>query len=76
MEITVKVRYNATKERFESYDGKRYIAYLPFSEDEDSSNVINTKEILIGIISKKIGVPANRIDFKSKDFMGNWVFEA
>ena len=75
MEITVKVRYNATTERVESYDGKRFIAYLPFSEDDDSSNVANTKEILIGIVSKKMGVPTNRIQFKNKDYMGNFVFE-
>lgn len=69
MEVRVKVRFNASSERFESYGGNRYLIYLPFSEDKDS------KTIVIGILSKKIGVPAPRITFESKDAMGNWIFE-
>jgi hypothetical protein len=75
MKIVVKVRYNATKERFEPYDGNRYIAYMSFSEDEDSDGIINTKNILLGLISKKMGIPVNKIEFKGKDFMKNWIFE-
>ena len=68
MEIKVKVRFNASSERFESYGGNRYLIYLPFSEDKDSKNIV------IGILSKKIGVPTPRIIFESKDAMGNWIF--
>ena len=69
MEIRVKIRFNASKEKFESYGGSRYLIYLPFDEDEDS------EKIIVSIISKKVGVPERRILFKSKDAMGNWIFE-
>ena len=69
MDVQIKVRFNASKEKFETYGGNRYLVYLPFSEDVDS------KKILVSILSKKIGVPENRVAFKQKDVMGNWIFE-
>lgn len=69
MEARVKIRFEASKEKFETYGGNRYLIYLPFAEDEDS------EKIIVSILSKKIGVPENRILFKMKDAMGNWVFE-
>jgi len=76
MEIIVKVRYNSVKERFDHYDKNRYIAYLSFADEgDDSHKVVNTKDILIGMVSKMMGVPPARVMFKQKDFMGNWVFD-
>jgi len=69
MEVTIKVRFNASKEKFESYGGNKYLIYLPFEEGKDS------EDIIVSIISKKIGAPINRIIPKSKDSMGNWIFE-
>ena len=69
MEVRVKIRFNASKEKFETYGGNRYLVYLPFSEDKDSKGIITS------IISKRIGVPEKRVFFKEKDVMGNWVFE-
>ncbi len=69
MEVRVKVRFNASKEKFEAYGGNRYLVYLPFEEDKDSENII------VSILSRKVGVPENRILFNSKDAMGNWIFE-
>ena len=69
MEVTIKIRFNASKEKFESYGGNRYLVYLPFEEDSDSESII------AGILSRKIGTPEKRVLFKSKDSMGNWIFE-
>ena len=69
MEVKVKIRFDASSERFESYGGNRYLIYLPFGEDKDAMNVI------IGLLSRKIGVPIPKIKFQGKDVMGNWTFE-
>jgi len=69
MEVTIKVRFNASKEKFESYGPNKHLIYLPFEEDADSEKVIAT------ILSRKLGTPESRIIFKSKDAMGNWVFQ-
>ena len=69
MEVTIKVRFNASKEKFESYGGNRHLIYLPFEEDSDAENII------VSILSRKIGAPVNRILFKSKDAIGNWIFD-
>ncbi|MEI6849902.1 MAG: hypothetical protein WCK29_02605 [archaeon] len=69
MDVKVKIRFNASKEQFETYGGNRYLIYLPFPDDEDSFNII------VGMLSKKIGVPINKIHYKDKDPMGNWIFQ-
>lgn len=69
MDVKVKIRFNASKESFESYGGNRYLIYLPFPEDEEAFDVI------VSMLSKKIGVPIPKIHYKDKDVMGNWVFQ-
>jgi len=69
MEIKVKVRFNASNERFETYGRNMYLIYLPFEEDSDSKKIIST------LLSRKTGTPVNRIIFKNKDVMGNWIFQ-
>ena len=69
MEVTVKIRFNASKEKFETYGQNRYLIYFPFEENNESEMIIAS------LLSKKIGVPQKRIFFKSKDAMGNWIFE-
>ncbi len=69
MEILVKIRFGASKEKFETYGGNRYLIYLPFEEDSDS------KRIIVSLISRHVGVHPNKIIFKQKDAMGNWLFE-
>lgn len=69
MEIRVKVRFNASKEKFETYGKDRYLIYLPFEEDKDS------QKIIIALLSRKVGTPENRILFTGKDAMNNWIFE-
>lgn len=65
----MKLRFNASKEKFESYGGNKYLVYLPFAEDEDSESIV------AGLLSRKLGVPSGRIYFKGKDFNGDWVFQ-
>jgi hypothetical protein len=69
MEVKIKVRFNASKERFETYGRNMYLLYLPFDEDPDSESII------AGYLSKNTGTPEKRIFFKTKDAMGNWIFE-
>jgi hypothetical protein len=67
--IKVKVRFNASKENFEKFGEGRYLAYLPFPQDDDSHNIIAS------LLSRKLGVPASRVEFAGVDIDGNWVFE-
>lgn len=69
MKITVKVRFNASHEKLESFGNNMYLAYLMIPEDEDSGKML---EILL---SKKLGVPPTRVEFAGKDVRGYYVFE-
>ena len=69
MEIKVKIRFNASKQTFETYGMNKYLIYLPFPEDGESEKIIAT------LISRKTGTPESRVIYKNKDAMGNWVFE-
>lgn len=69
MKVVVKVRFNASKEYFESFGGNKYLIYLPFAEDDESSAVITQ------ILSRKLGTPPARIDFAGQDMNKDWVFE-
>ena len=67
--ITVKVRFNASREKFEKFGNGTYIVYLPFEQDEDTANV------LVGMLSKSIGLPVGRIEYAGQDVHKNWIFE-
>jgi len=67
--ITIKVRFNSSREKFEKFGNNTYLVYLPFPEDEDAANV------LAGLLSRNIGVPISRIDFAGQDINKNWIFE-
>ena len=70
MKITVKARFNSSREVFEKFGPGMYLAYLSFEEDGDASS------ILANLISRQMGVPPSRIEFIGKDVKGNFVFEA
>ena len=69
MKITVKTRFNASKETFEKFGDGMYLIYLPFEEDNDSYKIIAS------LLSKKMGTPVGRIEFAGKDVKGNFVYE-
>ncbi|MEK6906377.1 MAG: hypothetical protein AABW81_02025 [Nanoarchaeota archaeon] len=69
MKITVKARFNSSKDSFQKFGPNMYLVYLSFPEDEDSV------KILISYLSDKLGVPSPRINFFDKDSAGNWIFD-
>lgn len=69
MKLTVKAKFNASKESFEKFSEGMYLIYLPFEEDEESWKIIAE------LISKKIGTTVGRIEFAAKDIRGNYVYE-
>ena len=69
MKITVKVRFNTSHEKLESFGNNMYLAYLMMPEDEGSG------QVLCAMISKKLGVPPTRVEFAGKDVRGNYIFE-
>ena len=69
MKVVLKVRFGTTKEKFEKFSENNYLVYVPLEQDNDSAKVLE------GIISKKLGVPSNRVVFAGLDMNKNWVFE-
>ncbi|MBM3230601.1 hypothetical protein FJZ22_03040 [Candidatus Pacearchaeota archaeon] len=69
MKITVKVRFNTSYEKLESFGNNMYLAYLMMGEDEESG------KILCALLSKKLGVPPTRVEYAGKDTRGYYVFE-
>jgi len=61
MEVTIKARFNASKERIESFGNNRYVMYLPFSEDEDSLDIIRE------LLSRYVGAPLKAVQFKTQN---------
>lgn len=69
MKAVIKCRFNTSKEKFESFGNNMYLAYLPYSEDEDTISVLSE------LLSRKLGVVPSRVSYAGKDVRGNWVFE-
>lgn len=69
MEVTVKVRFNASREHVEQFGSSKYVMYLPFPEDDDAISVI------VSLLSRHIGMPAKDIEFKTKNTLTkDWIF--
>lgn len=70
-DIVVKVRFNASSQKFEKYGQNMYLVYLPFPQDE------GTKDILKELLSRHMGTPTNRIYFKMiNPVTKDWIFQA
>lgn len=69
MKITLKVRFNASKERFEKFADGKYLLYLSFEEDEDAKDAV--KELL----SRYLGTPMQRIEFIAVNSNKDWIFD-
>jgi len=69
MEIKVKVKYGASKQRIENYGNNKYLVYFEGSQNE------NTNSMLISLLSRYLGTPASRINFQKSDIDGNKVFD-
>jgi len=69
MEIKVKVKYGASKQRIENYGNNKYLVYFEGIES------VNTNSMLISLLSRYLGTPASRINFQKSDIDGNKVFD-
>ena len=59
MDVTVKIKYGSNKQIIESFGNNRYLIYLHSKkEDKDAWNE------LIALLSRKLGVPDNRIELR------------
>lgn len=68
-DIVVKARFNASKERVESFGMDKYLMYLPFPEDGDAEGILKS------ILSKHLGVPSARIELRRITPTKDWVFQ-
>ncbi|MEM4271941.1 MAG: hypothetical protein QXD13_02550 [Candidatus Pacearchaeota archaeon] len=69
MEVVVKTKFNAQKQRIEKVLGNKYIMYLAFSEDAGTISTI------IAMLSKHFGVPTSNIQFKGFTATKDRLFE-
>ena len=69
MLINVKVKYGSSRQSIEYFGDQRYLVYmLSKAEEEDSYDE------LVAMLSKRLGVPAARIELK-KDSGGDKIFQ-
>jgi len=69
MEVVVKARFGASKERVEVFGRNRYVIYLTFEEGSDSANLIKS------ILSRHIGAPQRSIELKNRNSItGDFIF--
>ena len=68
MEIIVKARFNAGKQRIEKYGQDQYIAYVQFPEDKHALDVLRI------VLSRYLGVSLRRVQFKCRNPMEDYVF--
>lgn len=69
LKIIIRTKFNATKQMIEKIWDNKYLVHLTFPEDKDSTLVL--KEIL----SRHLGVPASKIEFKGLDIYKDKIFE-
>lgn len=69
MEITAKVRFDASKQRVESFGNNRYLVYLSLPEDKDAIDLI------IAVLSRYLGVSTRRVAFLSRTPTKDYLFE-
>ena len=67
MKVVIKVKFKASREKFENFGGERYLAYVPFEDGQDSANA------LMELLSRHLGVVQTKIEFIDKDINKNWV---
>ena len=59
MDVVVKLKYNSKKQSIESFGNNRYLIYLNSGkEGQDAWNE------LVALLSRKLGVPENRIELR------------
>ena len=70
MKITVKLRFNASSAKIESFGKDRYLVYL-LSDKTDADAMDELKALL----SRSLGVATSKIQYAGKDGNGDAVFE-
>lgn len=66
--IKVMVKYNSEKQTIENFGNGRYLVYLTLSKEDG-------EKVIIDVLSKYLGTPANRIQLKNYGSRGEMVFE-
>lgn len=69
MKVIVKVKFNATKEKFEVFGANKYLVHLPFPEDAQANSV------LVMMLSRHLGVPPSKIKYAGLDPYKDRMFE-
>jgi uncharacterized protein YggU (UPF0235/DUF167 family) len=59
MDVHVKIKYGCDKQNIESFGNNRYLIYLLSKKEEEES-----WGELIALLSRKLGVPENRIELR------------
>lgn len=69
MEIILKVKFNATKQRIEKVVGNKYVMYLSLPDDSAAISIV------MSMLSKHFGIPTSSIQFKGFTATKDRVFE-
>ena len=69
MEVIIKAKFNAVKQRIEKVIGNKYVMYLAMPEDAGAVPVI------IAVLSKHFGIPVSSVQFKGLTPANDRAFE-
>jgi hypothetical protein len=69
MKVTIKLRFNSSKSKWENFGSNRYLVYLLSGKEQGA------QEELYALISRHLGIPENKISYLGKDSNGDAIFE-
>ena len=69
IKVTVKAKFNASKEIIEKFGNNKYLMYLPFAEDHEANFAI------VVMLSRHMGVPPSKIKYVGLDVHKDRIFE-
>jgi hypothetical protein len=70
MNITVKIRFGTSKSKLEDFGNNRFLVYL-ISQAGEAGSMAELKELL----SRRLAMPPEKIEFVGKNNVGDFVFE-
>ncbi len=71
MQVTVKVKYGTDNPRIEGFGNNRYLVYVSASKED----VEGTYAELAALLSKRLGVPPDRVQLKREMDRDTKVFD-
>lgn len=67
MKISVKIKFGAERNKFESFGGGRYLVYMIYKKEDDSA-----MPYLVHVLSKELGAEPKHVRYLGKKGSGDF----